>query len=98
MQIRNFVGNKMSGGQVGHTAAEGNGELSNDDFVPLENIFALGDCCANTENPLPALAQVWASQTQNHSQAQCNWLCSHHCHCCPTESGMHEMFECVMWM
>lgn len=59
MQIRNFVGNKMSGGQVGHTAAEGNGELSNDDFVPLENIFALGDCCANTENPLPALAQVW---------------------------------------
>ncbi|KAK9906340.1 hypothetical protein WJX75_000240 [Coccomyxa subellipsoidea] len=48
--------------EVGHTAAEGNGELSNNDFVPLENIFALGDCCANTENPLPALAQVAEQQ------------------------------------
>ncbi|EIE24104.1 mitochondrial type-II NADH dehydrogenase [Coccomyxa subellipsoidea C-169] len=35
---------------------------SNDDFEPLHNIFALGDCCANKEHALPALAQVAEQQ------------------------------------
>jgi hypothetical protein len=25
---------------------------------PVHDVYALGDCCANTEQPLPALAQV----------------------------------------
>ena len=29
-----------------------------EELVPLEGVYALGDCCANTETPLPALAQV----------------------------------------
>lgn len=28
------------------------------DWQPVEGIYALGDCCAQAENPLPALAQV----------------------------------------
>lgn len=28
------------------------------DWQPADGIFALGDCCAQAENPLPPLAQV----------------------------------------
>ncbi len=28
------------------------------DWQPVGGIYALGDCCAQAENPLPALAQV----------------------------------------
>ncbi len=31
---------------------------SNEEFKPLGDIYALGDCSANVEGPLPALAQV----------------------------------------
>lgn len=27
-------------------------------FEPLQDIYAMGDCCANVQTPLPALAQV----------------------------------------
>ena len=33
-------------------------ESSNAEFKPLGDIYALGDCSANVEGPLPALAQV----------------------------------------
>ncbi len=29
-----------------------------DDLVPVPGVYALGDCCANVEGPLPPLAQV----------------------------------------
>ena len=44
--------------QVKHNTAESHGHSSNDEFQPLDNIYALGDCCANVESPLPALAQA----------------------------------------
>jgi len=31
-------------------------------MVPLDNVFSLGDCCANLDDPLPALAQVAEQQ------------------------------------
>jgi NADH:ubiquinone reductase (non-electrogenic) len=31
-------------------------------FASYPNIYALGDCCANTDNPLPPLAQVAEQQ------------------------------------
>ncbi len=31
---------------------------SNAEYQPLGDIYALGDCCANVEGPLPSLAQV----------------------------------------
>ena len=38
---------------------------------PLQNVFALGDCCANIGTPLPALAQVRSVQAQPSS---CIWF------------------------
>ncbi|PSC72864.1 internal alternative NAD(P)H-ubiquinone oxidoreductase mitochondrial-like [Micractinium conductrix] len=32
------------------------------DWVPVGNVYALGDCCADLERPLPALAQVAEQQ------------------------------------
>ena len=29
-----------------------------EEFEPLKDVFALGDCCANVKAPLPSLAQV----------------------------------------
>ena len=33
---------------------------TNTGLEPVPDIYALGDCCANVETPLPALAQVCA--------------------------------------
>ncbi len=44
--------------QVGPATQEAHDDSSNEGFEPLANIFALGDCCANVENPLPSLAQA----------------------------------------
>lgn len=54
------VGTPLHGcvAKVGQNAVEAGDKSSNDDFEPLHNIFALGDCCANKEQALPALAQV----------------------------------------
>lgn len=30
-------------------------------LAPVPHVFALGDCCANPDAPLPALAQVGAA-------------------------------------
>jgi hypothetical protein len=32
---------------------------TNQRLEPLPNVYSLGDCCANLETPLPALAQAW---------------------------------------
>ncbi|BDA46213.1 Internal alternative NAD(P)H-ubiquinone oxidoreductase A1 [Coccomyxa sp. Obi] len=52
----------QSPAEVKHNTAESHGNPSNDNFRPLDNIYALGDCCANIENPLPSLAQVAEQQ------------------------------------
>ena len=44
--------------QVQHHHEESHEESSNAGFEPLKDIYALGDCCANVEGPLPSLAQV----------------------------------------
>ena len=44
--------------QVEPQHAESHEESSNAEFTPLGDIYALGDCSANVEGPLPALAQV----------------------------------------
>ena len=44
--------------QVEPNHAESHEDSSNAEFQPLGDIYALGDCCANIEGPLPALAQV----------------------------------------
>lgn len=44
--------------QVEPQHAESHEESSNAAFTPLGDIYALGDCSANVEGPLPALAQV----------------------------------------
>ncbi|CAK0752207.1 hypothetical protein CVIRNUC_002128 [Coccomyxa viridis] len=49
-------------GQVQHHHEESHEESSNAGFEPLKDIYALGDCCANVEGPLPSLAQVAEQQ------------------------------------
>ncbi|KAK9817823.1 hypothetical protein WJX72_002730 [[Myrmecia] bisecta] len=39
-----------------------------DALVPVPGVYALGDCCANVKNPLPALAQV--AEQQGHYLAK----------------------------
>lgn len=38
--------------------ADGDGGINGTKPVSISNVYALGDCCANTSHPLPALAQV----------------------------------------
>ena len=46
--------------QVPHNTKEAHESASNEEYKPVPNIFAMGDCCANVETPLPALAQASA--------------------------------------
>lgn len=58
-----------SGGEVGPTQMDEISITQDEEDLdaatlgePYHNIFALGDCCANAEHPLPALAQVAEQQ------------------------------------
>lgn len=44
------------------TAAEGTPSSTPTENEPYSNIYALGDCCANQDSPLPPLAQVAEQQ------------------------------------
>ena len=43
---------------------------SNQGLEPVPDVYALGDCCANVEAPLPALAQ--ARHARQQSRRSCN--------------------------
>ena len=43
---------------------------SNQGLEPVPDVYALGDCCANVEAPLPALAQ--ARRARQRSRRSCN--------------------------
>ena len=45
---------------------------SNQGLEPVPDVFALGDCCANVEAPLPALAQA------RHARQRSRRLCDRH--------------------
>ena len=36
---------------------------------PLDNVYALGDCCADLDRPLPALAQAGGASATGHTRA-----------------------------
>jgi NADH:ubiquinone reductase (non-electrogenic) len=54
--------NPTSMQDVSITQDEENAALPSAVETPIENVFALGDCCANADTPLPALAQVAEQQ------------------------------------
>lgn len=57
--------------QVSVEAVPGKDEReSNQGLEPVPDVYALGDCCANVEAPLPALAQ--ARHARQRSRRSCN--------------------------
>ena len=41
-----------------HTPGQDEARETNQGLEPVPDVYSLGDCCANVETPLPALAQA----------------------------------------
>lgn len=44
-----------------HKADQDEGRETNQGLEPVPDVYSMGDCCANVETPLPALAQARGS-------------------------------------
>ena len=43
---------------VEHKPDQDEGRETNQGLEPVPDVYSMGDCCANVETPLPALAQA----------------------------------------